>query len=214
MTFATETTISKVTNPISFEHSNYIQNQNYYHHNNGGGINRALSYQFHRRHSEKIVLPSLQQITTSSLNNHDNINNNSTSRSSPSSTTSTDYLDSDPINLPTPLSSPNPALLLSALQTPNNINDLMMMPLSLQERRERNKVASAKYRAKKHKQNVEMNFAINELKQENNTLKRQVDELKLENHDLKDLIDKLKSKLVEGKILKQKLIAVNTDNPF
>nr|CAG8558885.1 2292_t:CDS:2 [Entrophospora candida] len=196
MTFATETTISKVTNPISFEHSNYIQNQNYYHHNNGGGINRALSVQ-------ELFLPSLQQITTSSLNNHDNINNNSTSRSSPSSTTSTDYLDSDPINLPTPLSSPNPALLLSALQTPNNINDLMMMPLSLQERRERNKVASAKYRAKKHKQNVEMNFAINELKQENNTLKRQVDELKLENHDLKDLIDKLKSKLVEGKILKR-----------
>ncbi|CAJ0910557.1 13711_t:CDS:2 [Entrophospora sp. SA101] len=187
MTFATETTISKVTNPISFEHSNYIQNQNYYHHNNGSGINRALS---------------VQELCDNDNNNLPlNISNNNKQQHYHEQQYQF-HRHSDPINLPTPLSSPNPALLLSALQTPNNINDLMMMPLSLQERRERNKVASAKYRAKKHKQNVEMNFAINELKQENNTLKRQVDELKLENHDLKDLIDKLKSKLVEGKILK------------
>ncbi|RIB14694.1 hypothetical protein C2G38_2095143 [Gigaspora rosea] len=76
-------------------------------------------------------------------------------------------------------------------------------PLSLSERRERNKVASAKYRAKKHKQNQEMSSQINELIAENNVLTRQLEEIRAENNELKDLVDKLKSKLVEGKILKR-----------
>ncbi|RHZ55459.1 hypothetical protein Glove_415g30 [Diversispora epigaea] len=79
----------------------------------------------------------------------------------------------------------------------------MIMPLSLSERRERNKVASAKYRAKKHKQNQEMSTQISELNSENNVISRQLEELKAENAELKELVDKLKSKLVEGKILKR-----------
>ncbi|CAG8462803.1 7437_t:CDS:1 [Funneliformis caledonium] len=79
----------------------------------------------------------------------------------------------------------------------------MIMPLSLQERRERNKIASAKYRAKKHKQNQEMSSTIAELSAENNVLLRQLEEAKSENLELKELVDRLKSKLVEGKILKR-----------
>ncbi|GBC09764.1 hypothetical protein RclHR1_00910014 [Rhizophagus clarus] len=79
----------------------------------------------------------------------------------------------------------------------------MIMPLSLQERRERNKIASAKYRAKKHRQNQEMSTTIAELSAENNVLLRQIEEVKTENLELKETIDKLKSKLVEGKILKR-----------
>jgi hypothetical protein len=79
----------------------------------------------------------------------------------------------------------------------------MIMPLSLQERRERNKIASAKYRAKKHRQNQEMSSTIAELSAENNVLLRQLEEIRTENLELKELVDKLKSKLVEGKILKR-----------
>ncbi|CAI2162039.1 5618_t:CDS:1 [Funneliformis geosporum] len=79
----------------------------------------------------------------------------------------------------------------------------MIMPLSLQERRERNKIASAKYRAKKHKQNQEMSSTIAELSAENNVLLRQLEEAKSENLELKEYVDKLKSKLMEGKLLKR-----------
>ncbi|PKK69635.1 hypothetical protein RhiirC2_623335, partial [Rhizophagus irregularis] len=63
--------------------------------------------------------------------------------------------------------------------------------LSLQERRERNKIASAKYRAKKHRQNQEMSTTIAELSAENNVLLRQLEEIRSENLELKETIDKL-----------------------
>ncbi|CAG8484083.1 9954_t:CDS:1 [Acaulospora colombiana] len=112
---------------------------------------------------------------------------------------------SPPPTTPSPTSSVSSPLQLedqsSYMNTIATTN--MVMPLSLSERRERNKVASAKYRAKKHKQNQEMNVQINELNAENNVLRRQNEELKAENGELKELVDKLKSKLVEGKILKR-----------
>ncbi|CAG8501519.1 20630_t:CDS:1 [Gigaspora margarita] len=135
------------------------------------------------------------------------------------------------ITLPTPLTSPNPGPTMPRVQSvqslhgypstpssPTPITPLQLddqtsymktiptsgtTPLSLSERRERNKVASAKYRAKKHKQNQEMSSQINELIAENNVLTRQLEEIRSENNELKELVDKLKSKLVEGKILKR-----------
>ncbi|CAG8643738.1 9106_t:CDS:2 [Dentiscutata erythropus] len=138
-------------------------------------------------------------------------------------------VDSYKITLPTPLTSPNPGPTMprvvqslhgypSTPSSPTPITPLQLddqnsymktlstsgtTPLSLCERRERNKVASAKYRAKKHKQNQEMSSQINELIAENNVLTRQLEEIRSENNELKELVDKLKSKLVEGKILKR-----------
>ncbi|CAG8486677.1 3631_t:CDS:2 [Cetraspora pellucida] len=138
-------------------------------------------------------------------------------------------VDSYKLTLPTPLTSPNPGPTIPRVQsfhgypstpssptpiTPIQLDDQnsymqtlatsgTVTPLSLSERRERNKVASAKYRAKKHKQNQEMSSQINELIAENNVLTRQLEEMRAENNELKELVDKLKSKLVEGKILKR-----------
>lgn len=82
--------------------------------------------------------------------------------------------------------------------------------LSVAERRERNKVASAKYRAKKHKQTQEMgsqiqtlNSKITGLVAENGLLERQLLELKDENAQLKGTIEELKMQLVEDNILKR-----------
>ncbi|CAG8522919.1 19838_t:CDS:1 [Racocetra fulgida] len=138
-------------------------------------------------------------------------------------------VDAFKLTLPTPLTSPNPGPTIPRVQSfhgypstpssPTPITPIQLdeqssymktlatsgtvTPLSLSERRERNKVASAKYRAKKHKQNQEMSSQINELIAENNVLTRQLEEMRAENNELKDLVDKLKSKLVEGKILKR-----------
>lgn len=140
--------------------------------------------------------------------------------------------DIDPYKLPTPITSPtsmpiaSPSLApiqsysptISSPSTPSVASTKsddqnsymttiqtsgMIMPLSLHERRERNKIASAKYRAKKHRQNQEMSTTIAELSAENNVLLRQLEEIRSENLELKETIDKLKSKLVEGKILKR-----------
>ncbi|CAG8510253.1 5316_t:CDS:1 [Ambispora gerdemannii] len=98
---------------------------------------------------------------------------------------------------------------MSSPGTQEDQND-QLSPLTLHERRERNKVASAKYRAKKHKQTQEMSTQIAELNSrisaltaENGLLCRQVQELKNENIDLKGIVDDLKSQLVEDKILKR-----------
>ncbi|KAI8342979.1 hypothetical protein BC941DRAFT_331437, partial [Chlamydoabsidia padenii] len=63
--------------------------------------------------------------------------------------------------------------------------------LSLQERRQRNKTASAKYRAKKNQQHHEMRSVINSLTKENDVLLRQLEQVKVENKQLKSVCDKL-----------------------
>ncbi|KAI9303470.1 hypothetical protein BJ944DRAFT_149589, partial [Cunninghamella echinulata] len=68
--------------------------------------------------------------------------------------------------------------------------------LSLQERRQRNKTASAKYRAKKNQQHQDMRCMINNLTKENDMLIRQLDQVKMENQQLKSICDKLRSKMM------------------
>ncbi|KAF8970519.1 hypothetical protein BGZ46_010475 [Entomortierella lignicola] len=75
--------------------------------------------------------------------------------------------------------------------------------LSASDRRERNKAASAKYRAKKHHQSGEMRTQISALQDHNNVLVRQLEECRAENAQLKNQVEKLKGRLVAEKVLKR-----------
>ncbi|ORY95154.1 hypothetical protein BCR41DRAFT_293988, partial [Lobosporangium transversale] len=74
---------------------------------------------------------------------------------------------------------------------------------SVNDRRERNKAASAKYRAKKHYQSGEMRAQIATLQEQNSIITRQLEECRTENTSLKNLVEKLKSRLVAEKVLKR-----------
>ncbi|KAI8877460.1 hypothetical protein K501DRAFT_148047, partial [Backusella circina FSU 941] len=76
---------------------------------------------------------------------------------------------------------------------------------SLQERRQRNKAASAKYRAKKNQQQGEMRTLISSLTKENELLQRQVDHVRRENNRLKTTCDQLRGKMLAEKMLKKLL---------
>lgn len=78
--------------------------------------------------------------------------------------------------------------------------------LTLQERRLRNKTASAKYRAKKNQQHCEMRAMISTLTKENELLIRQLEHMKHENNHLKATCDKLRGKMIAQKMLKQYLV--------
>ncbi|KAG0364773.1 hypothetical protein BGZ54_007172 [Gamsiella multidivaricata] len=92
---------------------------------------------------------------------------------------------------PPPSSSPTSSVLSSAA------------PLSANDRRERNKAASAKYRAKKHYQSGEMRSQITVLQDQNNVITRQLEECRAENASLKNMVEKLKGRLVAEKVLKR-----------
>ncbi|CAO3650582.1 unnamed protein product [Mucor fragilis] len=78
-------------------------------------------------------------------------------------------------------------------------------PLTLQERRQRNKAASAKYRAKKNQQHGEMRMLISSLTKENDLLQRQLDHVRRDNEKLKVTCDKLRGKMMAEKMLKKLL---------
>ena len=69
------------------------------------------------------------------------------------------------------------------------------IPLSLAERRQRNKAASAKYRAKKHAVTAQMSNRINELTASNARLQRDLDDAQRENQKLKDKCEDLRRQL-------------------
>ncbi|CAG8452174.1 10851_t:CDS:1 [Paraglomus occultum] len=94
--------------------------------------------------------------------------------------------------------------------TPISPNQQTHATIPLSEQRERNKIASAKYRKKKQLMNQEMSARINEmnskissLETENTMLRRQLEEVKGENQELRNTIDKLKNKLAKDKIFKR-----------
>ncbi|KAI8876982.1 hypothetical protein K501DRAFT_307448 [Backusella circina FSU 941] len=76
-------------------------------------------------------------------------------------------------------------------------------PLTLQERRLRNKAASAKYRHKKNQQQNEMQTMISHLSEQNRVLERQLEELRVENDRLKSTADKLRGNIVAKRMLKK-----------
>ncbi|KAL9542044.1 hypothetical protein MBANPS3_008801, partial [Mucor bainieri] len=73
----------------------------------------------------------------------------------------------------------------------------------LQERRQRNKAASAKYRQKKNMQQHEMRSMICQISDRNAMLERQLQEVRQENQKLRATADKLRGKLVASKLLGQ-----------
>lgn len=73
----------------------------------------------------------------------------------------------------------------------------------LQERRQRNKAASAKYRQKKNIQHYEMRSMINQISERNAILERQLREVREENQKLRAINDKLRGKYVAKKLLGQ-----------
>ena len=74
---------------------------------------------------------------------------------------------------------------------------------SLEERRQRNKEASAKYRQRKNTQQHEMRNTICQLSDRNAMLERQLQEVKQENQQLRATADKLRGKLVASRLLDQ-----------
>ncbi|GAN06717.1 hypothetical protein MAM1_0133d06205 [Mucor ambiguus] len=85
-------------------------------------------------------------------------------------------------------------------------NNTTQPPLSIHERRLRNKTASAKYRAKKNQQHGEMRAMISTLTKENELLLRQLDHIQHENSHLKTTCDRLRGKIMAQKMLKQYLV--------
>ncbi|KAI8094773.1 hypothetical protein BDF21DRAFT_316875, partial [Thamnidium elegans] len=75
--------------------------------------------------------------------------------------------------------------------------------VTLQERRQRNKAASAKYRQKKNTQQHEMRNMIHQISERNALLERQLREVREENQKLRLDADKLRGKSVAKKLLRQ-----------
>ncbi|KAI8987475.1 hypothetical protein BDF20DRAFT_802125, partial [Mycotypha africana] len=73
---------------------------------------------------------------------------------------------------------------------------------TLQERRLRNKAASAKYRQKKNQQQNEMRLMISRLSEQNAVLERQLQEVRLDNERLRATADRLRGKMVAKRMLK------------
>ncbi|KAI9306062.1 hypothetical protein BJ944DRAFT_146800, partial [Cunninghamella echinulata] len=83
--------------------------------------------------------------------------------------------------------------------------------LTLLERRQRNKNASAKYRQKKSRQQMEMKKLIDTLTENEKLLKRQVMDLRLENQQLKSMNDHLRGKIMAKKMLNRYIEKYNRD---
>ncbi|KAL1916850.1 uncharacterized protein VTP21DRAFT_5554 [Calcarisporiella thermophila] len=87
--------------------------------------------------------------------------------------------------------------------SPPSSSPLQPPPLSIEERRQRNKQASAKYRAKKHMQHVEMRQLIQTLTEQNKLLHHQLDEGRREIERLRLACDKLRARCMADKVLKK-----------
>lgn len=98
-------------------------------------------------------------------------------------------------------------------ETDNGNMSSTAAPLSLHERRLRNKTASAKYRAKKNQQHGEMRSMISSLTKENELLLRQLDHVQHENGHLKTTCDRLRGKIMAQKMLKQYLVEAEQQQP-
>lgn len=110
---------------------------------------------------------------------------------------------------------PQPPIMASSFYHPyhyggssssSSNNNTAQPPLSIHERRLRNKTASAKYRAKKNQQHGEMRAMISTLTKENELLLRQLDHIQHENSHLKATCDRLRGKIMAQKMLKQYLV--------
>lgn len=109
--------------------------------------------------------------------------------------------------------SPPPLLSASSPESASSSSICSSPHLSLQERRQRNKAASAKYRQKKNQQHGEMRDIIGHLTEENALLNRQVDELRRENEVMRTTCDQLRGRIVASKMLKRMMKAESNEPP-
>ncbi|KAI8145808.1 hypothetical protein BJV82DRAFT_602341 [Fennellomyces sp. T-0311] len=101
---------------------------------------------------------------------------------------------------------PRPLPMLQRYQPYPTDDSSTSPPLSLQERRQRNKAASAKYRAKKNQQHGEMRSLIASLTRENELLQRQIEHYGQENSQLKATCDRLRGKMMAEKMIKRMML--------
>ncbi|ORY96288.1 hypothetical protein BCR43DRAFT_491429 [Syncephalastrum racemosum] len=174
-----------------------------------------------RADGRRIVMP--RSITT-----HKSADYNASASSFLSSTTvyiscppSPGHASASPQSFPSTLSSPvfssataknkdtSSSLLMMTTPPPQHFyaasSEISAPPLSLQERRQRNKAASAKYRAKKNQQHCEMRRVIASLTRENELLQRQLDHVARENRHLKATCDRLRGKMLAERMLQRLL---------
>ncbi|KAG2178470.1 hypothetical protein INT44_001622 [Umbelopsis vinacea] len=88
-----------------------------------------------------------------------------------------------------------PSVTHMASSSPSATRYAQDIPLSLAERRQRNKAASAKYRAKKHAVTAQMSSKIDNLTASNTRLQRELEEAHKENQKLKDRCEDLRRQL-------------------
>ncbi|KAJ8659879.1 hypothetical protein O0I10_004472 [Lichtheimia ornata] len=86
---------------------------------------------------------------------------------------------------------------------PTSPTDPASSPLTLQERRMRNKAASAKYRQKKNQQQYEMRQTICRLTEQKTLLERKLEEYQCENERLRSTVDRLRGKLEAKRMLRR-----------
>ncbi|KAG1474382.1 hypothetical protein G6F56_000393 [Rhizopus delemar] len=108
-----------------------------------------------------------------------------------------------PYHHPDHFRSPSPGFSSSSSLSSPRILEEEEAPLTLEERRLRNKAASAKYRQKKNQQQNEMKHTISRLSEQNAVLERQLQELRMENERLKMTSDKLRGKMEARKMIKK-----------
>lgn len=105
------------------------------------------------------------------------------------------------------LDQPSPSSLSSLSSEYQRLSDeeggFSSPALTLLERRQRNKTASAKYRQKKNRQQSEMKRMIDRLTEQDAIMKRQLVDLKIENQRLKSMNDHLRGKILAKKMLDQ-----------
>lgn len=163
-------------------------------------------------HSESATPPPASSKSVSlSPHNHSFSNYSTSSTSSFQSSSSDSQNDSSDIAISAESPSPyyHPYRYASSSEdcaSAGNISSQTSAPISLHERRQRNKAASAKYRAKKNQQQGEMRAMISSLTKENELLIRQLNHIQHENSHLKSTCDKLRGKLMAQKMLKQYLV--------
>lgn len=163
-------------------------------------------------HSENATTPPAHSKSVSLSPHNHSFSNYSTSSTSSFQSSSSGSSQNDPSDIAIPAESPSPYYhpyryaSSEDCASAGNISSQTSTPISLHERRQRNKAASAKYRAKKNQQQGEMRAMISSLTKENELLIRQLNHIQHENNHLKSTCDKLRGKLMAQKMLKQYLV--------
>ncbi|KAI8639963.1 hypothetical protein BD408DRAFT_391507 [Parasitella parasitica] len=87
-----------------------------------------------------------------------------------------------------PTLSPNVEYMTCSIPTPSERRSSIQLPMSVDERRYKNKLASAKYRAKKQASMRSMTSKVSQLMTSNSSLQRELSKVKQENEMLRAML--------------------------